>query len=380
MPGLKQASGTKQRPLGWLWVSLAWVLGPAAFLGLFHLCKGNKALMNFLVRYITSPIKHGISWVGGFLPIALSEVICAAAVVGIGAFLVRSVYLLVHRKGRAKRLLRRALAAVSIFLMIYSGYTAMWGINYYADTFCEQAGLVDRGTNAEELYTLLVAFADRASELAGQVQRDETGQYTQDLNLLFSQAQDVYDGIVEQFPCLAGVRRQPRPLVSSRLVSYLNFTGFFFPFTGESMINVDQPEYLVPVTMLHEISHQRNVASEEECNFIAILAGVESGNVDFAYSACMEAYIYLSNALRKADAELWADAVTHLSDTAKVDNAANNAYWAQFATPVQTAAKNTYSSFIKSYGQTDGLASYGKCVDLLASYYFDYAPDGRFWE
>ncbi|MBR1781513.1 MAG: hypothetical protein IJ751_08955 [Oscillospiraceae bacterium] len=35
---------------------------PAALLGLFHLTKGNKALMNGFLRYVTHPIHRFLSW------------------------------------------------------------------------------------------------------------------------------------------------------------------------------------------------------------------------------------------------------------------------------------------------------------------------------
>ncbi len=379
MPQQPSTLQSKLRSLGWLWVSLAWVAVPAALLGVFQLCKGNKGWMNVWVRQVTSPVKSGVSWLCSFLPFGVAEVIWAAAVIAVVVFLVRTVYLLITRKGRLKRLLRRVLALGSAALIAYAGYTLMWGANYYADSLADMTGLVDRGTNASELYTLLVAFSDRASELAEEVTRDEDGLYIQDLDTLFAQATEVYDGLLEEFPCLEGPIRQPKPMIFSRILSYMGFTGFFFPFTGESMVNVDQPEYLVPFTLLHELSHQRNIASEEECNFLAILAGAQSDNVDFAYSSCMSAFIHLSNALRKADADLWADAVAHLSDTARADNSANSSYWAALESPAKTASQSVYSGVTKSYGEEDVMASYGACVDLLAAYYFDYNPDAQFW-
>ncbi len=379
MPQQKPTIPSKRRSLGWLWVSLAWVAVPAALLGLFQLCKGNKTWMNVWGRQVTSPIKSGVSWLCAFLPFGVAEAVWAAAVLAGVGFLARTVYLLVTRKGRLRRLLRRVLALGSAALIAYAGYTLMWGANYYADSLADMTGLIDRGTNASELYTLLVAFSDRASGLAEEVERDEDGLYIQDLDTLFAQATEVYDGLLEEFPCLEGAVRQPKPMMFSRILSYMGFTGFYFPFTGESMVNVDQPEYLVPFTLLHELSHQRNIASEEECNFLAILAGAQSDNVDFAYSACMAAYIHLSNALRKADSNLWADAVTHLSDTARADNTANTQYWAALESPAKTASQSVYSGVAKSYGEEDVMSSYGACVDLLAAYYFDYNPDAQFW-
>ena len=57
----------------------------------------------------------------------------------------------------------------------------------------------------------------------------------------------------------------------------------------------------------------------------------------------------------------------------RADLRANNAYWAQFETPVNTVSDAVYTGFLKSYGQSDGLQTYGKCVDLLIAYYYNIA-------
>ena len=55
-------------------------------------------------------------------------------------------------------------------------------------------------------------------------------------------------------------------------MSYLDFTGFFFPFTAEANVNTDFPGALFASTIAHELSHQRGVAREQEANFTAVLA------------------------------------------------------------------------------------------------------------
>ena len=58
------------------------------------------------------------------------------------------------------------------------------------------------------------------------------------------------------------------------------------------------------------------------------------------------------------------------------DLEANDAYWDQFDSTLDQMAKSVsttvYEGFLNSYGQSDGKQSYGKCVDLLVAYYFDY--------
>ena len=79
-------------------------------------------------------------------------------------------------------------------------------------------------------------------------------------------------------------------------MSAMNFTGVYFAFTGESNINVDAPACLIPSTIAHELSHQRGIASEQECNFLAVLASTTSGDPVYEYSGWLMGYIHLGNA------------------------------------------------------------------------------------
>ena len=67
---------------------------------------------------------------------------------------------------------------------------------------------------------------------------------------------------------------------------------------------------------------------------------------------------------------MW-DAIYHgLDPRVQADLQDNNAYWAQYQdTHLSKAANSAYEGFLKSYGQSLGVKSYGAVVDLLAAYY-----------
>ena len=345
---------------------------PLLLLLLFQLCKGNQPIMDFFVTYVSGPVKSAVSWVLDPIPISVAELCWATAILALILCLGRTVYLLIRREDKLRRLGRRAVALLSALLMVGSGYTLLWGANYYASSFAKESGLTPRGATAEELYTLTISFAAAASELSDQVSRDETGVFNESAQDLFARSQGIYDGILAEFPCLEGPERNPKPMVFSRLMSYLGFTGFIFPFTGEANLNVDSPRALLPATIAHEMAHQRGVAAEEEANFVAILTGLRSGDTAYRYSAALMGYIQLSNALYSASYDLWSQTGAYLNEQVRADLNANNAYWKQFETPVETAAGAVYDSYLQAHGQELGMQSYGACVDLLVAYYFDY--------
>ena len=216
-------------------------------------------------------------------------------------------------------------------------------------------------------------FADLANEYSTQVTRDENGVYTADREAILARSPEVFGAVTELFPCLRGPGVAAKPFALSRILSYLDFTGFFFPFTAEANVNVDFPPSLFAATVAHELSHQRGVAKEQEANFVAVLASLEYGDADYCYSAALLAYTHLGNALYKADNEAWQQVYGSLNRYVLADFVCNREYWKQFETPVQTVSNTVYEGFLQSYDQKLGLKSYGACVDLLVNYYYEAA-------
>ena len=135
------------------------------------------------------------------------------------------------------------------------------------------------------------------------------------------------------------------------------------------MVNTDSPDCLIPATILHELAHQKNIALENECNFLAIVAGLESEDPEFQYSSALMGYIHLGNALFSADRTLWREVRAQLNEHVLADLEDHSRYWDQFETPVAEAAETVYTGFAESYETYDIMRSYGACVDLLAAYY-----------
>ena len=158
-------------------------------------------------------------------------------------------------------------------------------------------------------------------------------------------------------------------MVFSRLFSAMGFTGFYTPFTGESNLNVDSPVCFLPANIAHELAHQRGIASEQECNFLAIFAATSCDDPNYRYSGCLMAYIHLGNALYQADRDRWQAVYDSLPEGVLADLRYHSAYWDSFEGPTAVVSEKIYDSTLKNYGQEDGIRSYGAVVDLLVAYY-----------
>ena len=172
--------------------------------------------------------------------------------------------------------------------------------------------------------------------------------------------------LAEQYPVLERpLYSPPKPVLASELMSYANIGGMFFPFTMESNINVDNPFFVVPWTMAHELAHQCGFMREDEANFIAYLACKESDDALMRYSGYLLAYDNAVSALRKVDPEAASAIGSGLSAAVRRDLAQRAEHWAQYEGPVQDVSNAANDTYLKANNQADGMRSYGRMVDLL---------------
>ena len=344
----------------------------AAVIAAYFLLRGNSALLHAVSEHIVRPWHRAASTVCALLPFSVAEMLIVLAVLGALVYIIFQVALIIRRGDAARRLYRLGMTAVMAFCVIYGGFCLLWGVYFYTADFEEQSGIYAEPLSVEQLETTTRYFTALLNEYSDDVARNENGLFAEDMDAVWSRSARLYDNVSELYPCLSGPAIEPKPFFFSEVLSRITFTGFFFPFTAEANININSPDCMRPSTIAHEIAHQRGVAREDEANFVAVLASLESGDAVYCYSSCLMAYIYLSNALYSADYDAWYENYLTLSPEVLADIRYNNAYWEPYRdTVVNKTSDAVYTGLLHSYGQTDGLKTYGKCIDLLVAYYYD---------
>ena len=345
----------------------------AVFLAAYFLLRRHAGLMAAVCGGFVRPYHRLLARLTGHLSFSFGELLIVIGVLAALDYAVIFVIGLVKRPEKGLRVYRFIMTCLAAFGLVYSGFCLFWGVYYYTSDFEAQSGIVAHPLSTEQLETVTRYFTDLVNDYGEQIQRDEENRFAESIGVYFDHSTHLYDAAAREYPCLAGDPVRAKPFFFSRIMSYIDFTGFYFPFTGEANINVDAPECLIPATIAHEQAHQRGVAQEDEANFCAVLSSLADGDPTYCYSACLLAYIHLSNALYSADYDAWAENYQRLSTGVVADLDANNSYWQRFRTPVRTVSNKVYTGFLQSYGQTLGLKTYGKCVDLLVTYYYDTA-------
>ena len=347
------------------------LLVSALLVALHLLTRSDHALMVLLSEKAVRPLHRALGRLNAQVPFSVAELLIALAVCALLAYIAVQIAALIRKGERLRRLYRTLVTLLAAPLAVYALFCLLWGVYYYADDFVARSGLENSAISVEQLESVTRYFADMAGEYADRVPRDEQGFCCSDRSEILRRSPEVFRKTEKDWPCLAGPPLAAKGVACSRVMSYLDFTGFFFPFTAEANVNLDAPVCDLASTVAHELSHQRGVAKEQEANFTAVLACLDYGDPDYVYSACLLAYTHLGNALAGADYAAWEAIYDGLDGNVRRDLAQRRAYWRQFETPVQKASNTVYEGFLHSYDQTLGLKSYGACVDLLVNYYYE---------
>ena len=346
-----------------------WLFACGAVLVLFSLLRESRAAMNALVYGVTLPLEQLFGRACAALPFSVAELLYVLAAVTAVVLLVLMVRYLVRSRQRGRAAYRCALFVLDLFLTVCAAFSLLWGANYYADDFCDRSGLSPEPVAYEDLVRVTQYFADHLAEASTHIMRDENGLFTADRQEILNYADTVYDYLYDEFPFLDMPDQKPKGIFFSKIMSAMNFTGFYFPFTGESNVNMDSPAMLLASTCAHELAHQRGIASEQQCNFLAVLACTRCGDANYHYAGWLLGYIHLSNALYRADREAWQEVRDSLPAEVLADLRCNSAYWSHYRGLTARFTQSLNDKMIRSYGDTLGTQSYGAVVDLLVGYY-----------
>ncbi len=348
-----------------------WLLSVLALLGLYFALREVPGLMTWLCGRVIWPLERASAALCYLSPVSMAECLLMS-LVAVGVFYLANTLRRLLRKGQRGRVLYRfALTLLCAGLSIYAILCLGWGAFYYTPSFQQQSGLYARESTAEELTRVTEYFAGQLADSADDVRRDESGLFAESRADIFADSVRAYENSYDEFPCLRLRDQVPKAISASTVLSATDTTGFYFPLTGEANLNVDSPACYLPATIVHELAHQRGIASEQECNFIAVVVSTRADSPAYRYSGWLLGFTHLSNALYRADQEAWQRVWAQLPDTVLADLRDNNAYWRSFQGPVNDAAQNWYDSFLKDNGEERGTQSYGAVVDLLMAYYGD---------
>jgi|GEM_PF-2055505 hypothetical protein len=142
----------------------------------------------------------------------------------------------------------------------------------------------------------------------------------------------------------------------------LGISGIYNPFTGEG--NADGHNYAacLPEVLGHEMSHGMGYTDEGTCNFLGLLACMNSRNPAIAYSGYFAYYLYVSTDLYKADPSLQQMVKQSIEPGMRADLIAYRQTLLRHQGWMSEMGRKVNHVYLSSQGISGGISNYGKVV------------------
>lgn len=244
---------------------------------------------------------------------------------------------------------------------------------YHRPGLDTKLGFERKNVSASELYDTLIYVIEKTNEYAGTTGYSDSGASFMPFTLgqLSDKLSTVYGEVYADHGISGNFYSKVKPLIISPYMTYTHISGVYSFFTGEANLNTNYPDFINVFSTAHEFAHQRGIAKEDEANFMAYLICISSDDNYIRYSGYLNMYSYLADALYSADRDLYSDAVSRLSDSAKKELYAYSKFFDKYRNDTVSVVSDTVNdAYLKSQG-TEGSASYGMVVDLAVAYHKD---------
>lgn len=330
----------------------------------------QDAVENVYSQGLYPVLMKPVSLLAGLIPLSFWEMTLIGLVLFIPYWLIRLIIRSI--KERSLKVFVPTLVNVAMIAAIWFFLqNLLWNINYERLPYSSLAGLEIRPSSVNELYELCDHLILQTNTLRMKVKEDNRGVMTVEggFSSIADRAQEGFDRAAVHYPFLAGRYGRPKSVLFSRLMSHTHIIGLYAVLSGEANIDTDIPPVQLASTTMHEMAHQRGFAREDEANYIAWVTCMAHPDADFQYSGSVMALIYSMNALYGADPDRYFELSKKLGSGYQRDMAFNREYWKQFEGKTHEIADKFNDTYLKLNGETDGVKSYGRMIDLLLAEY-----------
>jgi hypothetical protein len=348
------------------------LMGPASFIALKAAARSPETVEYSYSRVIF-PVVTGITtFFSGRVHFALIEILAPIFVAVVLIWLFYNIFGLVFKKARLRRLGRTVLVVITLASLLYAWYNVSFSLNFYRVPAAQSLGIsVPKTITASQLEKTAMALAKNVNAVCDKVtfSKNGTAAFPVSMDDELQRVIAEYQKKASQYPVLSGERFVLKQSYYSEFLNRIFITGYYSPFTGEAVVNNRFPAFYATFSAAHELSHQRGFSKEDEANFLAFFVLQDSQDPFIRYSANLSALLYVLNALDSVDHQAVQRVFTALDKRAGTELAQYNKFLSNYYGSAQKISEKLNDTYLKSFGQKDGVQSYDRVVILLAALY-----------
>ncbi|WP_151673063.1 DUF3810 domain-containing protein [Patiriisocius marinus] len=272
-------------------------------------------------------------------------------------------------KTQAVDLILEIVAATSI---VYFMFHFLWGFNYYREPLHTTLNI-----NATYTTEQLVSITKKLIAKSHKMHRELGFADSTKIDLPYSQAEmfkstkNGFTNLKKEFPSL---ELSPQSLKKSNWslgLTYMGYSGYLNPFSGEAQVNALIKTYKFPVVSSHEQAHQLGFAKENEANFIATLASIYNDDPYIQYAGYIFALRYCVNEISRRDSDKYQELLTTINPGILESYREMREFWNSYDNPFEEFSKGFYNLFLKANNQPKGIKTYSYMVALVVNHFED---------
>lgn len=192
-----------------------------------------------------------------------------------------------------------------LFTFAFAAFLFMWGLNYQRQPIEERMDLERRAGGQQELINVgrrIIDGINRNYSTREAGAATGTSMMTLGQSRLFQAIENSFQLENSLGAASQGGFSDPKPLIFSRVATWLDIRAVYIPYTGEATYNENLLDCDLPFAIAHAKAHQRGFAREDEANFIAFLVCIKSNEPYVRYSGFLHALKVL-DFLAKSDVQ-----------------------------------------------------------------------------
>ena len=319
-------------------------------------------------RYVSPFVRGFLATLTGWIPFSLAEFLLLMVPFIVIAIVV---FGLKRYSSSWRDVLIFSLTILSVAAYVFSTFTLGFVPAYRGSRLDKKLGLDKQPVSAEELRDTTYAVLEELTAIESEIgfKSDGFSVMPYSYEELNDKLMDAYDVACEKYDFIPKLHSRVKRVMLSEPMTYTHISGVYTFFTGEANINTNFPDYTLPYTAAHELAHQRGIAREDEANFVAFLVCKDSDDVYIRYSAYLNMYEYLRNALYAANPDYYTETYYSVPVNCRKEMTAYSKFFDKYRENVIEEVSETVNDTFLTINGTEGTRSYGMVVDLAVAYY-----------
>ena len=332
------------------------------------ICIFSESFAEFYCRTFSTLVRFGMGFVSGFVSFSIAEIIVVLFVPMIVGVIVAYIILAVKKSRHRKTLVN---VTASVILISLSVFINNFAVCYFRKPIEKNMGFEKKQISSDMLESSADKVLSYLDESCVGIDFSNDGAsmnpYTwAKTGKLIDRG---FNRLMEEYPFISPSYSIPKKLLVSPIMTYTHISGVYFPITGEANVNTNYPDFVVVYAMAHEKAHQRGIAGEDEANFIAALALIASDDEYLKYAAFVNLYEYYLDAMYVNDKEMYKSFIEKTPAPVVGEYISYFKFFEKYRkSNAAKIAESVNDTYIKSMGDSDGIKSYGKVVELFSSY------------